>query len=331
MPKFGRGTRLFQLSPVPHLRLPESRVSYWNTAVLFALLLAAPAPQDGPITTLTLQTRVVSIAAYVRDKQGRPVGGLTPADFTLKQDGNPQEIRYFSQGSDLPLTLALMVDVSASQQQYMPDETAASMVFFRSMLQRKEDRASLTRFAAAVEELQPMTANVDHLQRALGYLDYKPAAGPAGTLLFDAVVAEAQKLAPQQGRKAMVLLTDGGDNGSKATLAQAVAAAQKADVVVYSVFYSSDADKHSGSFLPRYQGDRGALEQLAEQTGGHVFDSGPRYPLRETFSLIQQQLRLEYLLGYRPADAPLGSYHKLELKAKDSKLVVEARRGFFAR
>ena len=169
-----------------------------------------------------------------------------------------------------------MVDISESQRQYMPDETAASMIFFRSMLQRPQDRASLTRFASGVDELQALTSNVDNLQRALGYLDYKPPAGPAGTLLFDAIVAGAQKLAPQQGRKAMVLLTDGGDNGSKATLAQAIAAAQKADVVVYSVFYSSEAAPRS--ILPRYQGDRAALEQLAEQTGGHVFDSGPRYP-----------------------------------------------------
>ncbi len=300
-------------------------------AIILSVALLLPA-QDGPITTLTLQTRVVAISAYVRDRQGRPVGGLTPADFTLKQDGTAEDIRYFSQGSDLPLTLALMVDTSASQRMYVADEAAASMVFFRAMLERKEDRVSLTRFASDVHELSPLTSSVDNLQRALGYLDYRAGnSANGGTLLFDAVVATAQNLGAQQGRKAMVLLTDGGDNGSRATLAQAVAAAQKADVMVYSVFYSSDADPHSGSTQPRYHGDRNALEQLAEQTGGHVFDSGPHYPLRETFAQIQQQLRLEYLLGYRPPDAPAGSYHKLELKPKDAKLIVEARRGFYTR
>ncbi len=298
-----------------------------------ALLLPAP-QQEGPITTLTLQTRVVSISAYVRDKQGNPVGGLTPADFTLAQDGTPQDIRYFSQGSDLPLTLALMVDTSASQRMYLADESAASMVFFRAMLTRREDRASLTRFAGDVHELSPLTPSADNLQRALGYLNYGasgPGANGGGTLLFDAALAQAQRLAPEGGRKAMVLLTDGGDNGSRATLAQAIAAAQKSDVVVYSIFFSSEADPHSGSHQPHYQGDRGALEQLAQQTGGHVFDSGPRHPLRETFAQIEQQLRLEYLLGYRPAEAAAGSYHKLELKPKDKNLVVEARRGFYAR
>ena len=303
-------------------------------AVILSVALLLPA-QDGPITTLTLQTRVVSLSAYVRDRQGRPIGGLTPADFTLRQDGAPVEIRYFSQGSDLPLTLALLVDTSASQRMFLADEAAASMVFFRAMLTRPEDRASLSRFASDVHELQPLTSSVDNLQRGLGYLNYpaehRAPAGASGTLLFDAVVAAAQKLAPQQGRKAMVLLTDGGDNGSRATLAQALAAVQQADVAVYSIFYSSDADPHSGSTQPRYQGDRNALEQLAQQTGGHVFDSGPLHPLRETFSLIQQQLRLEYLLGYRPPDSPAGTYHKLELKPRDAKLVVEARRGFYTK
>ena len=300
--------------------------------VLFAFLFSTAMAQDGPITTLTLQTRVVSVSAYVQDRQGHPVGGLTPADFTLKQDGTPQEIRYFSQGSDLPLTLALMVDTSASQRLYMADEAAASMVFFRAMLAQPEDRASLTRFASDVHEVSPLTSSVDNLQRALGYLNYQSnAAGPGGTLLFDAVVATAQKLASQGGRKAMILLTDGGDNGSRATLAQAVAAAQRSDIVVYSIFFSADANPHSGSTQPRFQGDRSALEQLAQQTGGHVFDANPRNPLRETFALIEQQLRLEYLLGYRPAEAPAGTYHKLELKPKDSKLAVEARRGFYTK
>lgn len=299
--------------------------------LLLALLLPT---QDGPITTLTLQTRVVSISAYVRDKDGRPVGGLTAADFTLKQDGTPQDIRYFSQGSDLPLTLALMVDTSGSQRMYMADEAAASMVFFRAMLTRPADRASLTRFAGDVTELEALTDKVDNLQRGLGYLDYvSPAAprGAGGTLLFDAVLATAAKLAPQQGRKAMVLLTDGGDNGSRASLAQAIAAAQKADIVVYSIFFSSESDPHASIKQPHFTGDRNALEQLAQQTGGHVFDTGPRYPLRETFSLIQQQLRLEYLLGYRPAECPAGTFHKLELKPRDGKLAVEARRGFYTK
>ncbi len=298
---------------------------------LLALLLLA---QDGPIATLTLQTRVVSISAFVRDKDGRPVGGLSAADFTLKQDGVAQEIRYFSQGSDLPLTLALMVDTSGSQRMYMPDEAAASMVFFRSMLTRPEDRASLTRFAGDVTELQPLTSKVDDLQRGLGYLDYvspAQARNAGGTLLFDAILAAAARLAPQQGRKAMVLLTDGGDNGSRATLSQAIAAAQKADIVVYSIFFSSESDPHASMKVPRFAGDRNALEQLAQQTGGHVFDTGPRFPLRQTFELIQQQLRLEYLLGYRPADSPAGTFHKLELRPKEGRFAVEARRGFYTK
>lgn len=305
-----------------------------RSAIILAAAFLLPR-QEPPLTTLTLQTRVVSLSAYVRDKQGRAVGGLTSADFLLKQDGIAQPIRYFSQGSDLPLTLALMVDTSASQRMYLSEEEAASMIFFRATLQRPDDRASLTRFATDVHEIQPLTASADNLQRALGYLTY-PAGQQVpnprgGTLLLDAVVETAGKLALQPGRKAMVLLTDGGDNGSRANLTAAVAAAQKADVVIYSIFFSSDADPHSGSRQPRFAGDRGSLEWLAEQTGGHVFDTGPRYPLRQTFELIQQQLRLEYLLGYRPPDAPVGSYHKLELKPIDGKLSVEARRGFYSR
>jgi Ca-activated chloride channel family protein len=301
---------------------------------------AQPSNQpDAPVTTLRLQARLVDVATVVRDKSGQPVGGLAKDDFLLRQDGQPQEIRYFSQGSDLPLTLTLMVDTSGSQRMFIADETAASMVFFRAMLTQPDDRASLVQFDDNVLELQPMTNSVDNLQRALDYLSYPHRSllpgNHGGTLLYDAIVsASARVLAGEHGRKAMVLLTDGGDNGSRRTLTEAVAAAQRADIVVYSVYYSDERNGAAGRMAASggshltSQG-RDALEQMSSETGGKVFDVDQGMTLRQIFAQIAENLRLQYELGYRPPDAPPGSYHKIELKMTDHKLKVQARKGFY--
>jgi Ca-activated chloride channel family protein len=301
-------------------------------AVLVGAWAGAQEPGVGPLTTLRIGTKIVSVAAFIRDKQGRPLGGVTADDLVLKQDGQAQAIRYFSQGSELPLTLDLVVDTSGSQQLVIADETAASMVFFRAMLGRKEDRAALIQFDVNVLELQPLTSDVENLQRSLNYLSYPhaPAAkNPrATTMLYDAVCEVAPKMAAEQGRKAMLILSDGEDFGSKSSLNDAVAAAQKADVVVYSIYYSSGRGTF-GLGRPGKGGNRAALEKLASETGGEVFDAGEGVPLRQIYERIGQQLRLEYLLGYRPPDSAPGSYHKIELKTKDGKLMVAARKGFY--
>ena len=305
-----------------------------------ALAQTSPAPQDiaapaeQPVTTLKIATRVVAISAVVKGKDGEPLGGLTKEDFTLKQDGKEEPIRYFSQGSDLPLTLALLVDTSGSQRTFIGDETAASDVFFESMLTRKNDRAMLVQFDTKVLLLKPLTSSPDALHLSLLSLSSRAATAP-GTLLADAVYVVSQNfLRKETGRKAIVLLTDGGDNGSHTSVADAIEQAQRGDVQIYSILYSMDtgpARPGSGPPAAFLDSGRSTLTKLSESTGGRVFVVGPGHGLRQIFAEISQDLRLQYELGYTPpADTPPNSYHKLEVRVKEKKLSVQARKGFFA-
>jgi Ca-activated chloride channel family protein len=294
----------------------------------FGLLLLAPAwsqQPDEPIATLKIGTRLVSVSALVHDKSGAPVSGLTKDDFLLKEDGKPQDIRFFSQGSDLPLTLALMVDTSGSQRDFIDDEIAASHVFLHTVLANPEDRAVLIQFDSRVRELQRMTNSVSYLERALVHLS-EPDPGPrgsrrGGTLLYDAICAvsgfEMQK---QSGRRAMVILTDGGDNGSTNSIQVATACAQAMDTVIYSVFYAD----HNGR-----GGRKDVLDDLSRATGGRVFTVGPKSTLEQIYAEIAAEMRLQYLLGYRPPDSKPKKFHKIEVKAKDKKLTVLARQGYY--
>jgi Ca-activated chloride channel family protein len=289
-------------------------------------------PPDQPITTLKLSTRLVAISAVVKRKDGEPAGGLTPNDFVLRQDGKEEPIRYFSQGSEVPLTFALMVDTSGSQRTFIGDESLASDVFFETMLDHKEDRAMLVQFDTSVVQLRAMTNSANALHLALSRLDSHPSTA-SGTLLNDAVYAVAKNiLANEKGRKAMVILSDGGDNGSRRSVAEAVEQAQRADVQIYSILYSMADQFGSGaSGRPAVDAGQAILQKFSESTGGRVFTVSRTMGLREIFRQISQDLRLQYELGYTPPpDTQANTYHKLELKAKDKKLVVQARKGFFA-
>ena len=299
---------------------------------------AAGASADEPVTTLKVATRVVEIAAVVKSKDGAPRGGMTKDDFVLRQDGKEEPIHYFSQGSDLPLTLALLVDTSGSQRTLIGDEVQASDVFFETMLGRKEDRAMLVQFDARVLELRALTSSASTLHLSLLNLGSTPSAA-GRTLLNDAVYAVSKgPLGKETGRKAIVLLTDGGDNGSRETVAEAVEQAQRSDVQIYSILYT-DQDRMMGlagrgvASNPAGQQDSGreTLQKLSDSTGGRVFTVSRTLGLRDIFAEISEDLRLQYEVGYTPpADVQPNSYHRLELKAKDKKLTVQARKGFFA-
>jgi len=271
--------------------------------------------------TLKVQSNLVAVAAIVRDAAGKPVSGLTRADFLLKQDGKPQPITYFSQGSQLPLTLALMVDTSGSQRAYITDEVVAGRAFFPAMLTQPADRAVLIQFDSSILQLVKLTANSTTLDHGLNYLyqshdDIGPP-GRGGTLLFDAICAASEvELGNQMGRRAMVLLTDGGDNGSRFSVKDAIRAAQAADIMIYSVYYSNGG------------GNFGVLQHLSKATGGRVFTVGPSSSLQQIYANIAADLRLEYEIGYTPPDLRPNRYHKIDLTAKDNKLIVQAREGY---
>ncbi len=289
--------------------------------------------EDQPMTTLKVATRVVAISAVVRGKDGAPHGGLTKDDFLLKQDGQEEPIRYFSQGSELPLTLALLVDTSGSQKTFIGDETLASDIFFETMLKHLGDRAMLVQFDTSVLQLKSLTSSANALHLALLGMSSR-AATAGGTLLNDAVWAVSREvLTREAGRKAIVILSDGGDNGSRHTLEEAIEQAQRGDVQVYSILYSlaGMVGGRSGARAGLPDPGEGALRRLSEATGGRVFTVSPGLGLREIFARIGEDLRLQYELGYTPpAGLPSNTYHKLDLRMKDKKLLVQARKGFFA-
>ena len=283
-----------------------------------------------------MTTRVVAISAVVKTHDGAAATGLSKTDFELKQDGKPEEIRYFGPGADLPLTLALLVDTSGSQRTFIGDEMLASDVFLQSMLQRSQDRATVVQFDSRVRMLGGLTSSAGALHMGLMNLGRDPSAN-GGTLLNDTVAVVADKLlAKETGRKAMILLTDGGDNGSRSTLEQAMEEAQKADVQVYSILYSMarEVGGRAGAPAGVPVADDGlrALQKLSDSTGGQVFEVTPGHSLRQIYAEISQDLRLQYQVGYvPPPDLKPGSYHRLELRPKDHRLTLEARKGFFAK
>ena len=315
---------LARLIPLPLLALLAAFPSALaqTPAATPAPAQAPPIPISADTPTLKVNSTIVAVSAIVHDAKGQPVSGLTRNDFLLKQDGKPQPITYFSQGSGLPITLALMVDTSGSQRNYIQDEIAAGRVFFPAMLTRSDDRAVLVQFDSAILQLAKITNSVTTLEHALAYLtqshsDYA-APGRGGTLLYDAVIAVSHlEFGVQLGRRAMVILTDGGDNGSRFNAKDAIREAQRADIVIYTIYYSNGG------------GDEGVLKDLSRQTGGREFTVGPDSTLQQIYATIAADLRLQYELGYRPPDSRPNKYHKIDLTAKDKKLTVQAREGYF--
>ena len=290
----------------------------------------SPAPAQPPVTlapdtaTLKVTTKLVAVSAIVRDNAGIPVTNLTRGSFLLKQDGKPQSIDYFSLGSSLPLTLALMVDTSGSQRNYIQDEIAASRVFFPAMMTRPDDRAVLVQFDRSIFQLVKMTGSVTTLEHGLAYLsqshdDIRAYSTGGGTLLFDAIVAVSHlELGNQMGRRAMVILTDGGDNGSHFSQKDAIREAQRADIMVYTIYYSNGG------------GDEGVLRDLSRQTGGREFAVYPSGSLSQIFAAIASDLRQSYELGYRPPPSSPNKYHKIALTTTVGKsLTVQTRDGYY--
>jgi VWFA-related protein len=273
--------------------------------------------------TFSTGVKVVNVLVTVRDKQGDLVRDLTKDDFTLEQDGRPQAIRYFSPRSDQPLTLGLLVDVSGSQRTVLAAQRRASKQFFDQVLSKDRDQAFVLLFDRKIEVLPDL---------AIPELDMKK--GDAqGTALYDAIVFASGKIADQVGRKALIVLSDGYDTGSSASLAAAAETAQRADTLVYSIRFL-DRDifafevpaSQGGSPVPRE--GRKALERIARETGGGYFDLTPAETLEKIYSRIEDELRNQYSLGFTPAASKSG-YRKLRVSVKRKGLTVQARDGYY--
>lgn len=309
-----------------------------------ALALVCPQPEPKPLQpdqapTIKVDVDVVNVLCTVRDRRGALVRDLTRDDFELFEDGRRQTIRYFSRETDLPLTLGLLVDVSPSQQRLLEQEKRAAAQFFAQVL-RKQDLAFLISFGPDAQLEQDFTNSQRLLRAALEGLRVRSDPGglhpgpvptvtrPRGTVLFDAVyLAATEKLRTEVGRKAIVLLTDGVDMGSRVGLADAIEAAQKADAMIYAVHYF-DPGAYAGLWVRVSDQD---LKKMAEETGGRVFRLGRNRTLDEIFGEIQQELRSQYAIGYTPTNPVRdGSFRRVEIRTRNKALKVQARRGYYA-
>jgi VWFA-related protein len=228
---------------------------------------SAPAAASGtPATTLSVDVKVVTLPVTVRDKKGKIVRDLTKDDFELQEDNKPQAIRYFSQETNLPLTVGLLVDTSMSERDNIDRERTASRSFLNQMINRPVDRAFVIHFDREIELLQDLTADHAKLEKAVGEIDVQPSVestptsdqdsgqhrsrGGAGTKLYDAIFLACDEIAKKQtGRKAIVVLTDGEDRGSQETLNSAIESAQKAETVVYTIYIGGHED-HDNQYNP---------------------------------------------------------------------------------
>ena len=337
-----------------------------------------PTPTAQTAQTLSVDARLVNLPVVVRDKNGALVENLTKADFTLQVDGHVQTIRYFDQDQNLPLTLGLLVDTSQSQRGVIEEERTASTAFLDQMLVGKQDQAFVVQFARSTELLQDLTTSRPKLQAALKELDTPPPADRSTTTsttttdsddqsstgkgrrdrsqekttLYDATfLASDELMAKQTGRKAIILLTDGNDRGSKERLTEAIEAAQRSDTIIYGIYFkgqqphqdydnTNNRSGYPGGGYPgggypgggRYPGrgypgggstprpqeiktdGKKVIERMARETGGRMFEVSKKQPIADIYTEIGKELHAQYRLGYTPDKETAGDgYHQVDL------------------
>jgi VWFA-related protein len=302
---------------------------FQGVAALCALPLARG--QDAPV--FSTDVKVVNVLATVRNKTGSLLGDLSRDDFSLSEDGRPQTIRYFARESDLPLTLGLMVDTSASQRRVLDQERGASLRFLDRVFRENKDHVFIMQFDSVVQMNQPLTSSVRKLDDAMAYVDAETTRQlrqhGGGTLLHDAVVRACDEVMRKQtGRKALIVLSDGVDFGSDATPQEAVDAAQRADTLIYSILYS-DAGAY-GVFGGGGEGKR-VLQRMSEESGGGFFEVSKKQTVDQIFDILQEELRNQYNLGY-VSDKPVGisEFRSILLTARQKGLAVQARHRYWA-
>jgi VWFA-related protein len=350
-----RRTLFASLAASPFLRAVKTSFPPTNTQPP----AASPArPQSSPQQSskvFTSDVKVVNVFATVRDKKGRIEKDLKQDDFTIDEDGRPQTIRYFAKESSLPLTLGLLVDTSGSVRRLIETERGASFKFLDQVLQEDKDVAFLIHFDFEIELLQDLTSSRKLLQTSLSLLSASN--GPpkqsqglgGGTDLYDAILLASNELMKKQtGRKAVILLTDGVDTGSKSTMTEAISAAQKADTLCYAIRFADHPPIQNpftglgGRGMGRSGGGpppmkpptladgKKAMERIVKETGGGYFESSKKESLDDIYREIQDELRNQYSLGYTPDKSEGPGYRVVRVLTKNKNLIVQAREGYYA-
>jgi VWFA-related protein len=310
-------------------------------AVAAFLLHAQDTPQDpnqDQVPTFKSGVDVVTIQFIVKDKHGGLIPNLKKEDFQVAEEGTPQKIKYFSAETNLPLTMGMLIDTSGSMRRVLPAEQELGGQFVRQVMTPK-DVAFLINFDVNVELAQDVTSDPRDVARELNKTKINAGGGfggggipgigqgpvpikrSRGTALYDAVyLASHDKLANEVGRKALIVLTDGMDTGSKSNLRDAIEAAQRSDAIVYVILVY---DRAFGSAS-------GDMEKLSSETGGRVIEVGSDFnKMKEAFDRISAELRSQYSLGYTSTNpAKDGKFRKVEIKTAQGK--VQARKGYYA-
>lgn len=311
---------------------------------------AASAPKE----TLHVTSNLVSEYFTVRDKHNALVPYLTRDDCSIFEDKQPQKMTSFVAEANQPLTLGILIDTSGSQQYVLPLEQQSGSEFLKRIL-RPKDEAFLLSFDVGVNLEQDFTNNTRQLQQAINRVQINTAGGggasgvpgigqgpvpvhgiPKGTLLYDAVyLASNDKMRSQTGRKALILLTDGEDEGSETKPKAAIAAAENANAIIYVILIADRGFYYQNGYSMGYSGDY-QMKQLTEATGGRVINVGNNgKKLEDAFDQIEQELRTQYLVQYVPANHNMdGMFRHVDIACKDKQqpetLKVQARKGYFA-
>jgi VWFA-related protein len=297
--------------------------------------------EDKSLETLKVNVDVVQLFFNVKDKKGALLPNLTKDDFEIFEDGKPQTIKYFAAESNLPLTLGILIDASGSQARVLDMEKQTGGQFLTEILQNK-DEAFVLSFDVNVDLLQDFTTSIRALKAALEKARINvnvsggppglgggpvPTANPRGTLLYDAIyLASHDELANEVGRKAMIILTDGQDQGSQVRIKEAIEAAQKADSIVYVLLCADRGFYGMGGF----SGDS-EMKKLTYETGGRVIEVGNNYEkMKDAFDQVGRELRSQYNIGYVPTNSARdGSFRKVEIRSKAG-YKIQSRNGYYA-
>ena len=260
--------------------------------------------QEKPSTTLKVDVNLVNVFVTVTDAHGAPVGSLKQEDFRLSEDGKPQKIAVFDKQSSLPLSIVLAIDTSLSTRRDLPLELTSAKRFVHAIL-RPQDALALFQFSEIVDQLLPFTPDLKTIDHAIQKIHLGSA-----TALYDALYLGSQVLERRQGRKVMVVITDGGDTASKVDYQDAVRSAQEAEAIVYSIIIVP-VEASAGRDI----GGEHALVQISEDTGGKYYYASSLPQLDDAFRQISDELRTQYLLAYYPSQRVSDSdFRRIEVK-----------------
>jgi VWFA-related protein len=308
-------------------------------------------PQDSD-EVIKVETNLTNLFFTAADKNRRFIGDLKAEDIRVLEDGQPQEIFTFQPNIDLPLSIAILIDTSRSEERTLPDLKIAARAFLENVLRPQKDEAAILSFTGETTLEQGFTGSVERLRRAIDRVEFVPPSGYVGggvvvngtppisgtnqslagsTAIWDAVWATSEELigaSAENTRRAIILLTDGEDTSSRMKMHEAIERAQKADSLIYAI---GIGDRYT------FNVDEGALKKITEQTGGRAYFPRHERDLREAFDQIQRDLREQYLVAYSPSNkARDGSYRRIEIQLvnptlKQQNLKLNYRSGYFAK